>query len=75
LKGLFYRLNFTAKKEATKMTKNISHPDYYDSYEYHGNTTIELTRKQDGLIIWRDWILFDSVEEATEYFNDACVMN
>ena len=25
------------------MTKNISHPDYYDSYEYHGNTTIELT--------------------------------
>jgi len=57
------------------MTKNISHPDYYDSYEYHGNTTIELTRKQDGMIIWRDWILFDSVEEATDYFNDACVMN
>ena len=57
------------------MTKAISHPDYYDSYEYHGNTTIELTRKQDGMIIWRDWILFDSVEEATEYFNDTCVMN
>ena len=56
------------------MTKEISHPDYYDCYEYHGNTTIEQTRKQDGAIIWRDWILFDSVEEATEYFNDACVM-
>ena len=57
------------------MTKDISQPDYYDCYEYHGNTTIELTRKQGGMIIWRDWILFDSVEEATEYFNDTCVMN
>ena len=57
------------------MTKDISHPDYHDCYEYHGSTTIELTRKQDGVILWRDWIIFDSVEEATEYFNDACVMN
>ena len=57
------------------MTKDISYPDYYDCYEYHGNTTIEQTRRQDGLIIWRDWILFDTVEEAAEYFNDACVMN
>lgn len=57
------------------MTTDISYPDYYDCYEYHGNTTIELTRKQDGMIIWRDWILFDTVEEAAEYFNDACVMH
>jgi len=57
------------------MTNNISYPNYYDSYEYHGSTTIEQTRNQDGRIIWRDWIIFDTVEEATEYFNDACVMN
>jgi len=57
------------------MTNNISYPDYHDCYEYHGNTTIELTRKQDGMTIWRDWIIFDTVEEATDYFNDACVMN
>ena len=57
------------------MTNNISYPDYYDCYEYHGNTTIEQTRKQDGMIIWRDWIIFDTVEEATEYFNAACAMN
>lgn len=57
------------------MTKDISYQDYYDSYEYHGNTTIELTRRQDGVIVWRDWIIFDTVEEATEYFNDACVIN
>ena len=57
------------------MTKDISYPDYYDSYEYHGNTTIELTRRQNGMVIWRDWILFDTVEEAADYFNNACVMN
>jgi hypothetical protein len=56
------------------MTTSISYPDYYDCYEYHGSTTIELTRKQNGTTIWRDWILFDTVEEATEYFNDTCVM-
>ena len=56
------------------MTICISYPDYYDCYEYHGNTTIELTRKQDGAVIWRDWILFNSVEEATEFFNDTCVV-
>jgi hypothetical protein len=60
-------------KEVPKMTKDISYMDYYDCYEYHGNTTIELTRKQDGMAIWRDWIMFDTVEEATQYFNDACV--
>ena len=55
------------------MTNSISYPDYYDCYEYHGSTTIELTRRQNGTTIWRDWILFDTVEEAAEYFNDACV--
>jgi hypothetical protein len=25
------------------------------------------------MIIWRDWILFDSVEEAAEYFNETCM--
>ena len=55
------------------MTNSISYPDYNDCYEYHGSTTIELTRKQNGTTIWRDWILFDTVEEATEYFNDTCV--
>jgi hypothetical protein len=54
------------------MTKHVSYTDYYDCLEYHGNTTIELTRKQDGLTIWRDWIIFDSVEEAAEFFNGNC---
>ena len=57
------------------MTTSIAYPDYYDCFEYHGNTTIELTRKRDGMTIWRDWILFDTVEDAAEYFNDTCGMN
>lgn len=48
------------------------HSDFQDHYEYHGNTTIERTRKKDGLTVLRDWIIFDSVEEATQYFNDTC---
>ncbi len=54
------------------MTKQIYQQNYYDCYEYHGNTTIELTRRQNGVTIWRDWIIFDTVEEATEYFNENC---
>ena len=55
------------------MTTYISYPEYHDHYEYHGSTTIAVTRQQDGMIIWRDWIMFDSVEEAAEYFNESCM--
>lgn len=51
------------------MTRQDSLPDYQNCYEYHGNTTIEVVRKQDGITIDRDWILFDSVEEALDFFN------
>jgi len=44
--------------------------DFQDHYEYHGSTTIERIRKKEGVTIWRDWIIFDSVEEASQYFND-----
>jgi hypothetical protein len=48
------------------------HTDYYDHFEYFGNTEIERTRMQDEKVIKHDWILFDSVEEAMEFFNDRC---
>ena len=54
------------------MTKHIFNPEYHDCYEYHGNTTIELTRKQGEMTLWRDWLNFDTVEEATDYFNESC---
>ena len=52
------------------MTRHESYPDYHECYEYHGNTAVEITRKQAGVTIKRDWILFDSVEEAQEFFHD-----
>ena len=60
------------KKGGANMTKHIFNPDYHDCYEYHGNTTIELTRRQGEITLWRDWINFDTVQEAADYFNEHC---
>ena len=46
--------------------------DYCDCYEYHGNTEIERTRIRAGETIQRDWLNFDSVAGAMEYFNTKC---
>ncbi len=54
------------------MIKFEMYPDFLDYFEYHGGTTIELTRKKADKTIWQDWILFDSVEAALEYFNGCC---
>ena len=54
------------------MTRYESYPDYQYCYEYHGNTSIEITKKKAGIIIKHDWILFDSVEEAQEFFYNDC---
>lgn len=42
---------------------------YEEALEYHGSTMIEVTRRQHGRIIWRDWLIFDSVAEASEFYN------
>jgi hypothetical protein len=62
----------TRKKEAN-MTRQISADEFCDCYEYHGSTTIAHKRTQGGETVWTDWILFDTVEEASEYFNAASV--
>ena len=35
---------------------------------YDGNITVERSRRQGGVIVWRDWLMFDSVEEAMEFY-------
>ena len=45
---------------------------YHDYFEYFGNTEIERIRQHAGRILRRDWIIFDSVEEAMEFFNSKC---
>ena len=54
------------------MKKNEFHQNHQEKFEYHGNTTIERIRKRGGMVIARDWLLFDTVEEATDYFNSRC---
>lgn len=44
---------------------------YTESFEYHGHTAIERIRHHDGAIVRRDWIVFNSVEEAEAFFNDS----
>lgn len=43
--------------------------DQESLYEYHGNTEVEVITKQDGVTIRRDWLIFNSVEEALDFFN------
>jgi hypothetical protein len=52
------------------MTLQNYYSDYHERYEYHGNTAIEVTREKDGVTIKRDWIFFDSVQEAQDFFYD-----
>ena len=54
------------------MRKNELYAEYHDFYEYFGNTEIERIRKQGEKTIRHDWLIFDSTEEAMEYFNDKC---
>jgi hypothetical protein len=52
------------------MTKQAAQNDtlYREYYEYHGNTAIERIRKYPKNRIVRDWILFNSAEEAMAFF-------
>ena len=54
------------------MTAMIECNGYQEYYEYHGNVAIERTRLQDGAVE-RDWLYFDSTEEAVAFFNEQCV--
>ena len=54
------------------MTRYECCPDYQDRYEYHGSTQIVRIRKQGRKILRKDWLNFNTVEEALDYFNSGC---
>ena len=54
------------------MRKNELHTDYHDFYEYFGNTEIERIRKQGEETIRHDWLIFNTADEAMDYFNERC---
>jgi hypothetical protein len=57
------------ERRCTMTLKNY-YSDYQEKYEYHGNTAIEVTREKNGVTIKREWIFFDSVQEAQDFFYD-----
>ncbi|MBI9083135.1 MAG: hypothetical protein JEZ11_06015 [Desulfobacterales bacterium] len=52
------------------MKRKDAAPSMEDILEYHGSTTIQRTRRTGNAVIWRDWILFDTVEEAQAFYHD-----
>ena len=56
------------------MTIQNYYSDYYENYEYHGNTAVEITLVKKGVTIKRDWIFFDSVQEAQDFFMKTIVI-
>jgi len=54
------------------MRKYEIYPTGHDFYEYHGNNEIVRIRNQNGTIVRRDWLIFNSADEAMEYFNTKC---
>jgi hypothetical protein len=54
------------------MSKYITHANYYEHFIYHGSTNIECIRKRGRTVISREWMMFDTIEETQEYFNDYC---
>jgi len=55
-----------------EMSKQILNKTYFEYFEYHGSTAIEWIKKRGKRIVGREWLLFDSVEEAREFFSDYC---
>lgn len=54
------------------MRKHKLTTHYHDYFEYFGNTEIERIRQRSGRILRRDWIIFDTVEDAMAFFNSKC---
>jgi hypothetical protein len=54
------------------MVRNLVYANYQECFIYHGSTTIERIRQQAGAVLGRDWLIFNTVEEAEEFFNTDC---
>jgi hypothetical protein len=53
------------------MVRHIDEDSYSDRLEYHGCNVIERVRTHHfNATVVHDWMVFDSVEEAEEYFNE-----
>ncbi|MFZ7126344.1 MAG: hypothetical protein ACOWWM_09355 [Desulfobacterales bacterium] len=55
------------------MTMTMNQDAYRETLEYHGSTTVERIRERAGRVLWKEWLEFDSVEEARDYFNEEAM--
>jgi hypothetical protein len=63
---------FRLSKGRLAMRKYEMYPGYHDLFKYFGTTEIERIRIKGATAIRRDWIVFKTVDEALEYFNEKC---
>ena len=61
-----------SERREGNMTKLEIYPTHHDHFEYHGGTTIERIRREAGKTVFKDWLMFDTVDAALEYFNSCC---
>lgn len=54
------------------MRKHEFYPGYRELFEYYGNNEIERVRIKGGRMVRRDWLVFNSPEEAMLFFNEKC---
>lgn len=52
------------------MTRLDPYPTYDDWFEYFGGTMIKQTRKKADETVWQDWLIFDTIEAAFDFFNE-----
>ena len=41
-----------------------------ECFEYYGSTIVERIQRYRGTVQNRDWLLFDTVEEAEDFYNE-----
>jgi hypothetical protein len=54
------------------MRKYEFYPCYRDLFEYSGSNEIERVRIKGGDMVRRDWLVFNSSDEAMMFFNQRC---
>jgi len=50
------------------MQATDSIPQEHERFEYHGSTIVERIQIVKGSIPRHDWLLFDTVEEAADFY-------
>ena len=51
------------------MGSAVATKEVQDGFEYEGHTVVAHVRKRGQRIVWREWILFDSVDEAFDFYS------